>query len=100
MTGGSVPSTAVAVNFPGDSFSFTGSDGLLLDSGALNNFLQALGSSIGGSIDANTVLSLVVCTVSGSDGTLFTFDDAKIWVFKGGALINVTSYQCAVVVGA
>jgi hypothetical protein len=100
MTGGSVPSTAVAANFPGDSFGFTGSDGLLLDSEALNNFLQALGSSIGGSIDANTALSLVVYTVSSSDGTLFTFNDTKTRVFKGGAPINVTSYQCAVVVGA
>lgn len=95
-----MPSTAVAANFPGDSFGFTGSDGLLLDSGALDNFLQALGSSIGGSIDANTALSLVVCTVSGSDGTLFTFDDAKTFVFEGGTPIDVTSYQCAVVVGA
>jgi hypothetical protein len=100
MTGGSVPSTAVAANFPGDSFGFTGSDGLLLDSGALDNFLQALGSSIGGSIDANTALSLVVCTVSSSDGTLFTFDDTKTCVFEGGTPIDVTSYQCAVVVGA
>jgi hypothetical protein len=39
MIGGLVPSTAVAVNFLGDSFGFTGSDGLLLDLGALDNFL-------------------------------------------------------------
>jgi hypothetical protein len=100
MTGGSVPSTAVAANFPGDSLGFTGSDELPLDAGALGNFLQALGSSIGGFIDANTALSLVVYTVSGSDGTLYTFDDEKTPVFEGGAPIDVTSYQCAIVVRA
>ena len=100
MTGGIVPSTVVAANFPGDSFGFTGSDGLSLDSGALDNFLQTLGTSISGSIDANTALGLVVCTVGGSDGTPYPFDDTNTYVFDGGAPIDVASYQCAVVVGA
>ena len=92
MAGGSVPSTAVAANFLGDSFGFTGSDGLSLDSGALDNFLQTLGTSVGGFIDANTALSLVVCTASGIDGTQFNFDDANTYVFEGGVPIDVASY--------
>jgi hypothetical protein len=87
-----VLSIAVAANFLEDSFGFTRLDGLLLNLRALNNFLQALGLSIGGSIDTNTALSLVVCTVSGSDRTLFTFNNVKTRMFKGGAPINITFY--------
>jgi hypothetical protein len=57
MAGGSVPTTAVAANFPGDAFGFTGSDGLLLNSQALDNFLQTLSSTVGTSVDVNTALS-------------------------------------------
>jgi hypothetical protein len=39
MIGGLVLSIAVVANFPGDSFSFIKLDRLLLNLGALNNFL-------------------------------------------------------------
>jgi hypothetical protein len=100
VTGGSVPNTAVSAYFPGDAFGFSGSDGLLLDSQALDDFLEALSSTVGTPVDVNAALSLVVCTVTGSDGTQFKFDDTNTKVFEGGAPINVASYQCAVVIGA
>jgi hypothetical protein len=98
ITGGSIPSIAVAANFPADYFGFTGSDGLSLGSEALDTFLQALGSSIYRSINANTILSLVVCTITGSNGTIFTFNNIDT-VFKGGASINIESYQYTVIIG-
>jgi hypothetical protein len=100
ITGGSVPNTAVSAYFPGDAFGFSGSDGLLLDSQALGDFLEALGSTVGTPVDVNAALSLVVCTVTGSDGTQFRFNDTNTYVFEGGVPISVASYQCAVVFGA
>jgi len=100
ITGGSVPTTAVSAYFPGDAFGFSGSDGLSLDSQALDNFLQSLSSTVGASIDVDAALSLVICTVTRGDGTQFKFTDASTYVFEEGALISVTSYQCGVVLGA
>ncbi len=92
MTGGSVPTTAVAANFLGDVFGFTGLDGLLLNSQATNAFLQNLSSKVGAYVDVNDALRLVVCTAIGSDGINFTFGSIYDHVFKGGAPISVASY--------
>ncbi len=100
ITGSSVPNTAISAYFPGDAFGFSGSDGLLLDSQALDDFLQTLSSTVGASVDVNAVLSLVICTVTGSDGTQYKFNNASTHVFEGGAPISVASYQCTVVLGA
>ena len=59
-----------------------------------------MSSTVGTSVDVKAALSLVVCTVTGSDGTQFKFDDASTHVFEGGAPISVASYQYAVVFGA
>jgi hypothetical protein len=69
ITGGSVPTTAVFAYFPGDAFGFSGSDGLLLNSHALDNFLQSLSSTVSASIDVDATLSLVICTVTTSNRT-------------------------------
>ena len=79
---------------------FSGSDGLLLNSQALDDFLEALSSTVGTPVDVNAALSLVVCTVTSSDWTKFKFDDTNTYVFEGGAPVSVASYQCAVVIGA
>jgi hypothetical protein len=84
--------TAVSANFLGDTFGFSGSDGLLLNSQAFDKFLQTLSSTVGTSVDVKTVLSLVVCTVTSSDGTQFKFNNASTYVFEGGAAVSVASY--------
>jgi hypothetical protein len=57
LSGGSVPSTAVSANFPADSFGFTGPDKLSLNPQALNSFLQALSSDVGGPVGVDTALN-------------------------------------------
>jgi hypothetical protein len=51
-------------------------------------------------MNVDQALSLVICTVAASDGTLFPFDDTNTKVFESGATIDVASYQCGVVIGS
>jgi hypothetical protein len=89
--GDSIPNTAVSADFP-SAYSFVGSDGLLLDSNAQNKFLENLSSKVLTPVDAGTAMSLVICTVTRSDGTSISFDVTRALVFAGGAPINVASY--------
>jgi hypothetical protein len=99
ILGDSIPKTAVSADFP-SAYSFVGSDGLLLDSNAQNEFLESLSSKVLTPVDAGTAMSLVICTVTGSDGTSISFDFTQAPVFAGGAPINVASYHCEVVIEA
>jgi len=100
MTGGSVPTTAVSTNFPETLLDLADRIDYYLVPQALDNFLQSLSSTVSTAIGVNAALSLVFCTVISSNGTQCKFDDAMTHVFSRGALINVASYQCAVIIGA
>jgi hypothetical protein len=91
---GALPVTAISANFPADSFGFTGSDGLLLESESLQSFLTTVGKFIGVKLDVASAMSQVFCTVTGSDGTEYTFDDTQTYVFAQGSPINVVAYRC------
>jgi hypothetical protein len=79
---------------------FSGSDGLLLDSKSLNTFLDTFNAYTGLSLDVNTIIGLVVCSVTDSDGNTYHFDFTQTRIFKVGAPILVASYQCNILGGA
>ena len=90
------PATAIAAMFPGDAFEFVDADGLSLDRASLKQFLTFTGDMF----DANTLLELVICTATGTDGTQYSFGPIQDFLFDDGASVNVASYQCAVSFGA
>ena len=82
--------------FPGDAFEFVDAGGSSLDTDSLSQFLAFTGDVI----DANTLLELVICTATGTDGTQYSFGPTQDFLFNSGAPVNVASYQCAVSFGA
>ncbi|PVH72513.1 hypothetical protein DL98DRAFT_539117 [Cadophora sp. DSE1049] len=96
VTNGPAPATAIAATFPGDAFEFVDADGLSLDRASLNQFLTFTGDMF----HANTLLELVICTVTSTDGTQYSFGPIQDFLFDNGASVNVASYQCAVSFGA
>jgi hypothetical protein len=93
---GIAPATGVSASFPADDFSFIDSQtGLSLDSNSLNTFLDLV-TLAGVSVDFNTAMASVECTIVDTDGKDHGFDYLQTPELAGGAAIGIASYQCGI----